>query len=90
MQRQIDETVKNNRLKVLQNILDDQQISFNSSFIGNEVDVLFDRLGRKEGQVVGRTPWMQAVHVNGEKNLLGSIRSVKIISAGPKSLAGKI
>lgn len=90
MQGQIDETVKNNRLKVLQKILNDQQISFNSSFIGIEVDVLFDRLGKKEDQVVGRTPWMQAVHVNGEKNLLGSIRSVKIISAGPKSLAGKI
>jgi len=90
MDGQVEVSVKNNRLKVLQKVLDDQQMNFNNDFVGLDVDVLFDRIGKKKNQIIGRTPWMQAVHVDGSEELLGLIRSVKIIAAGPKSLAGKI
>lgn len=85
---QIPEQVKSERLQVLQDRLKRQQIAFNESCAGRVLPVLFDRPGRKSGQIVGRSPYLQAVHVPGTLELVGEIAEVEIKSAGPNSLEG--
>jgi tRNA-2-methylthio-N6-dimethylallyladenosine synthase len=53
-------------------------------------EVLFERTGRHEGQIVGRSPWLSPVQVDGDAGLLGSIRAVTITGAGPNSLFGTL
>jgi tRNA-2-methylthio-N6-dimethylallyladenosine synthase len=52
--------------------------------------VLFERKGRKQGQVAGRSPFLQAVHGEGSEALIGKIVEVDIVSVGPNSLTGVI
>jgi tRNA-2-methylthio-N6-dimethylallyladenosine synthase len=52
--------------------------------------VLFDRPGRKPGQVLGRSPWLQPVHVEHAAHLIGQIREVHIESASSNSLKGTL
>jgi tRNA-2-methylthio-N6-dimethylallyladenosine synthase len=87
---QVAEPVREERLQMLQSLLDAQQRTFNASSIGRDVDVLFEKPGRRPGQVVGRTPHMQAVHVDAPKSLLGKIARATIRSAGANSLAGAL
>ncbi|MEM1306629.1 MAG: tRNA (N6-isopentenyl adenosine(37)-C2)-methylthiotransferase MiaB, partial [Pseudomonadota bacterium] len=87
---QIDESVKSERLARLQALLDSQQVSFNSSCVGKTLPVLFDRQGRNDGQLVGRSPYLQSVHADADHGLLGSICSVQIQNAGPNSLSGTL
>ncbi len=86
---QIDDDIKVERLKRLQNLLNAQQIAFNKSLVGSIMPVLFDRPGRKEGQLVGRSPYMQSVHVNGDQALLGRIVDVRIKVGFANSLSGE-
>jgi tRNA-2-methylthio-N6-dimethylallyladenosine synthase len=85
---QVNDAVKTDRLAALQQLLDAQQAAFNHDTVGRCVPVLFERSGRKPGQMVGRTPWLQAVHVEGDADLLGTIAEVTLVSAGPRSMAG--
>ena len=91
---QVPETVKSERLAHLQDVLNRQQLAFNAEMSGSQIDVLFDREGRKPGQIVGRSPWLQATHVNVEnakvKSLLGEIRRVRISRGAPKGLIGSL
>ncbi|MEO0729386.1 MAG: tRNA (N6-isopentenyl adenosine(37)-C2)-methylthiotransferase MiaB [Pseudomonadota bacterium] len=87
---QIAEDVKSERLTRLQALLDSQQVSFNSGCVGKTMPVLFDRRGRNDGQLVGRSPYLQSVHADAETDLLGSICSVEIQNAGPNSLSGRL
>jgi tRNA-2-methylthio-N6-dimethylallyladenosine synthase len=85
---------KSDRLARLQSLLKDQQQAFNDSFAGLTVPVLLDRRGRGDAQLAGRTPWMQAVHVDFEASsqadaAYGRTVSVRILSAHPNSLAAK-
>ena len=66
----------------------EQQQAFNSSVVGRSVDVLFEKPGRHAGQVVGRSPYLQAVHIEAPQSLIGRIAPVRIVSAGRNSLAG--
>jgi tRNA-2-methylthio-N6-dimethylallyladenosine synthase len=52
--------------------------------------VLFDKLGRKAGQLIGRSPYLQAVHAEALPDLVGRILPVEIANAGPNSLSGVI
>jgi tRNA-2-methylthio-N6-dimethylallyladenosine synthase len=52
--------------------------------------VLFERIGRRAGQLIGRSPYLQAVHADAEPELLGHIMPVEIAAAGPNSLSGVI
>jgi tRNA-2-methylthio-N6-dimethylallyladenosine synthase len=88
--RQIPEDVKSARLAALQALLNEQQEAFNTSCTGREMDVLFDKPGRNPGQAVGRSPYLQAVHVDDAADLIGQIRRVRIAEAKPNSLRGKI
>ncbi len=87
---QLEEAVKTKRLHRLQALLNEQQHSFNQSCMGREFPVLFDRKGREEGFLVGRSPYLQSVHAKCDENDLGEIKIVKINQAGPNSLKGVI
>ncbi|AUG54734.1 tRNA (N6-isopentenyl adenosine(37)-C2)-methylthiotransferase MiaB [Thalassospira marina] len=91
MELQVPEEVKADRLARLQALLAEQQLAFNESCVGKEMDVLLDRTGKFEGQIVGRSPYMQPVHVNGLTEAdLGRIVRLKITAAKPFSLAGEL
>lgn len=87
---QVPEDVKSDRLRVLQELMRRQQAEFNASCVGRSLPVLFEKEGRKPGQLVGRSPYMQAVHVDGGAALTGEIREAQITAAGPNSLSGVI
>jgi tRNA-2-methylthio-N6-dimethylallyladenosine synthase len=86
---QIPENVKSARLAALQALLNEQQDAFNTSCTGREMDVLFEKPGRNPGQAVGRSPYLQAVHVDDAADLIGQIRRVRIAEAKPNSLRGE-
>ena len=90
MPGQVDEAVKAERLARLQALLEAQQVAFNASTVGRTVPVLFDKPGRKPGQVLGRSPYLQAVHVEGPQHLIGRIVPVRIGDAARNSLAGQL
>jgi tRNA-2-methylthio-N6-dimethylallyladenosine synthase len=87
---QIDEDVKAGRLARLQELLRAQQTTFNASMIGRELSVLWEAAGRKPGQIVGRSPYLQGVHAEGGASLLGRITPVEIAGASQNSLLGVI
>jgi tRNA-2-methylthio-N6-dimethylallyladenosine synthase len=90
MPEQVADEVKIDRLHRLQAALNRQQTSFNSSCVGRTLPVLFDRRGRRPGQLIGRSPYLQAVHAEADSSVFGCVLPVEIRSAGPNSLAGAI
>ena len=87
---QIAEEVKAERLAVLQDLLNEQQVAFNRSCVGRHMDVLFDRSGRRPGQLVGRSPFLQAVHVDAPEHRFGALARVEVTQAGPNSLSATL
>ncbi len=87
MELQVPEDVKDARLAALQDLLNTQQLAFNESCVGRTMPVLLDRVGRHEGQLVGRSPYMQAVHVAAPAEWLGRIVDLRIVGAGGNSLS---
>ncbi len=90
MPGQVPEPVKSERLARLQALLNRQQRDFNAAQLGKTIPVLFDRVGRKPGQLVGRSPWMQAVHADLPASALGCINWVKVVRIGDNSLAAEV
>jgi tRNA-2-methylthio-N6-dimethylallyladenosine synthase len=88
MARQVPEDVKEERLARLQALLMEQMTAFNETSRGTTFDVLFERLGRHEGQLVGRSPYNQAVHVTAPGYVVGDMASVFIESCKTHSLGG--
>ena len=64
MKQQISEEIKDERLSILQQLLNKQQIDFNCSFKGIRIEVLFEKPGKKDGQLVGKSPYLQSIYVN--------------------------
>ncbi len=89
MEDQIPGSEKDDRLRRLQELLNAQQIAFNRAAAGCVMPVLLDREGRRPGQLVGRSPYMQAVHVDADGSLFGSIVDVRIVEGLPNSLRGE-
>ena len=88
---QIDEDIKSKRLKILQELLNKQQMEFNQSFEGTEMPILVDKRGKKEGQIMGKSPWLQSVILEYfNEKYFGQIVNVKIIKARPNSLIAQI
>ena len=83
---QVDEQVKSDRLSALQQLLDAQQMAFNKSAEGQEMDILIERAGGREGQMTGRSPFMQSVYLNGDAADIGKIRRMKIVEGRQNSL----
>jgi tRNA-2-methylthio-N6-dimethylallyladenosine synthase len=88
MPGQVDEAVKAERLDRLNALLDQQQKAFNALQVGKVLPVLFEKKGRNPGQIVGRSPYLQAVHAVGPDSLLGQIVPVRIESSAKMSLGG--
>ena len=86
---QVAENIKEERLSELQSILNEQQFNFNSRFIGKSFDVLLERVGKKDNQLVGKSPYMQAIHVITKNYKIGDIVNINILSADKNSLEGK-
>ena len=87
---QISEIMKKERLAELQALLDEQRVAFNAACVGRTLDVLFEKAGRHPGQIVGRTPYLQSVQVNGPETLIGTVRPVHIVRPGSNSLFGAL
>jgi len=87
---QIPESVKEERLALLQHVLFEQQTQFNLSKVGQRLPVLFDKKGRHAGQVIGRSPFLQPVHVIATERVIGHILDVDITGATQNSLTGAI
>ncbi len=86
---QVDEAEKEARLARLQALLESQRAAFNAALVGRALPVLFEGPGRHKGQVVGRSPYLQAVHCQGPLNLVGRIEPVIVRSAEANSLAAE-
>jgi tRNA-2-methylthio-N6-dimethylallyladenosine synthase len=90
MPGQVDEAVMEERLARLQALLSEQQRAFNAEQVGKVLPVLFDKPGRHPGQILGRSPCLQAVHADGPETLLGKIVPVRIKSSAMNSLTGEL
>jgi tRNA-2-methylthio-N6-dimethylallyladenosine synthase len=87
---QVAEAVKDARLQELQALLRAQQAAFNADCVGRVMPVLLTGPGRHPGQVVGRSPWLQPVHLTGPADLVGRIAPVKVTAANPNSLSATL
>jgi tRNA-2-methylthio-N6-dimethylallyladenosine synthase len=90
MENQVSEDIKDERLQILQELLNQQQANFNSAFVGKNVEVLLTKKGRHPGQLVGRSQYSHAVTVDNIDNLhVGDIVEVYIKNAVSHSLIGE-
>jgi tRNA-2-methylthio-N6-dimethylallyladenosine synthase len=85
---QVPAHVMDERLQRLQALLGDQQLAFNRGAVGRRTSVLLERRGKKPGQMIGKSPWLQSVHFETSAGI-GDIVEVELLSAGPNSLGGK-
>ncbi|MGE0409895.1 MAG: tRNA (N6-isopentenyl adenosine(37)-C2)-methylthiotransferase MiaB [Amphiplicatus sp.] len=90
MPKQTPETEKTARLARLQGLLDRQSRAFNGAQIGRVLPVLFEKKGRRPGQLVGRSPYLQSVHATAPDSMLGSLADVRIVGATQNALAGAL
>ena len=87
---QLDEDVKTERLYRLQDLITRQQRAAQDAMVGRTVSVLFEKPGRLDGQMVGKSEYLHAVHVADSSARAGEIARVEIIESGANSLAGRI
>lgn len=88
MPKQVAESEKDERLARLQKVLEAQRTEFNKAQIGKILPVLLEKTGRHEGQLIGRSPYLQSVHLAAPESMLGSIAPVRIEDVTPNALAG--
>jgi len=89
-ENQVDEAVKSDRLSSLQQLLDSQQMAFNKGCEGTKMDILVERVGGRDGQMTGRSPFMQSVYFEGDESQLGQILPMEISEARQNSLTARI
>jgi tRNA-2-methylthio-N6-dimethylallyladenosine synthase len=90
MADQVDEAIKTERLARLNQQIATQMRDFGRSVVGKTLDVLIEKKGRMPGQIGGRSPYLQAVHMDGPESLIGTVQPVVIVAAGNNSIEGKI
>ena len=104
IEEQVPEDVKAERLTRLQALINEHQVEFNENSVGKVMEVLLEREGKLKGQLIGRSPYLQAVHVDVTKadngmdaradkaysEYMGKLVRVKIIEAGANSLKGEL
>ncbi|MFN3859030.1 MAG: tRNA (N6-isopentenyl adenosine(37)-C2)-methylthiotransferase MiaB [Caulobacter sp.] len=90
MPGQVDEAVKDERLARLQALLNEQQQAFNAAQVGRVLPVLIERPGRHPGQMAGRSPYLQAVHLDAPADTVGRILPVRVTASGRNSLSGEL
>jgi tRNA-2-methylthio-N6-dimethylallyladenosine synthase len=87
---QVPEPIKDERLYRLQALIDRDQARFNAQCVGTTLDVLFEKPGKRAGQIVGRSPYLQPVHVMGPATLIGEVHPVTITQIERYSLFGNL
>lgn len=87
---QVAEDISSDRLSRLQALITQQQKAIQDSMVGREVQVLFEKPGRLEGQMVGKSEYLHAVHVANAGTQRGDLARVRIVESGPNSLAGEL
>jgi tRNA-2-methylthio-N6-dimethylallyladenosine synthase len=90
LDKQIPEAVQDERLYKLQKLLREQQDAFNAATVGAVVPVLYERAGRNAGQLIGKTPWLQAVHAQLPADAAGKVLPTRILASGSNSLSGVV
>ena len=90
MDDQVPPEEKSDRLQRLQAAITRHQRGFNSGFAGRTIDVLLEKPGKLPGQIVGRSPYLQAVHVMAPASLIGSVKRVTVTEVGSNSLFGAL
>jgi tRNA-2-methylthio-N6-dimethylallyladenosine synthase len=86
----VPEAEKDQRLQALQALLREQQTGFNAACAGTTMNVLFTGPGRHPGQIVGRSHYLQPVHITDSASLIGEERAVLIRDVLPNSLSGTL
>ena len=89
MDGQVPEPLKDERLQRLQSLLAEQSRAFNASKVGQTTRILIDRVGRRPGQMIGKSPWLQSVFVDTDAKI-GDMVDVRLTAALPNSLAGEL
>jgi tRNA-2-methylthio-N6-dimethylallyladenosine synthase len=89
MEDQIPREIMEERLQRLHERINTGQLAFNRSTVGRETQILIERKGRHDGQMIGRSPWLQSVHVATDVRP-GDILGVTLIAAGPNSMTGAV
>ncbi len=89
MDNQVTREVMNQRLERLHDRVNAHQLAFNRSKVGLSTKVLIERKGRQEGQMIGRSPWLQSVHMETDAKP-GEIVEVALVGAGPNSMSGAV
>jgi len=89
MEDQIPREIMDDRLQRLQARIDEHQFAFNRSRTGVDTQVLIERKGRHEGQMIGRSPWLQSVHVDTDAKP-GDMLDVTLIAGGERSMTGAV
>jgi tRNA-2-methylthio-N6-dimethylallyladenosine synthase len=87
MDGQVPGEMMDERLQRLQACIAEHQLAFNRSTVGRETQVLVERSGKRPGQVIGRSPWLQSVHVEADAGP-GTMLDVMLTAAGPNSMTG--
>jgi tRNA-2-methylthio-N6-dimethylallyladenosine synthase len=89
MEDQVPREVMDGRLQRLQARINAHQLAFNRSKVGVDTQILIERDGKFPGQKIGRSPWLQSVHVDSDARL-GEIIDVAFVAAGPNSMTGAV
>jgi tRNA-2-methylthio-N6-dimethylallyladenosine synthase len=89
MSGQVSREVMEERLQRLQAALGRHQLAFNQASVGTRCAVLVERTGRKPGQWLGKSPWLQSVYFEGQA-AIGDLVEIELAAAGPNSLAGEL
>ena len=89
MEDQIAREVMDERLQRLQARIAEHQLAFNRSTVGRDTQVLIERAGKRSGQMIGRSPWLQSVHVE-TGAAPGTMLDVTLTAAGPNSMTGAV
>jgi tRNA-2-methylthio-N6-dimethylallyladenosine synthase len=87
---QVPTSVKEARHARLFDLLESQRQAFNRATVGRRFGVIFDKLGRHPGQLIGRSPYMQAVHAEAAPDRIGRMSEVEIVDVRPNSLRGRL
>jgi tRNA-2-methylthio-N6-dimethylallyladenosine synthase len=87
---QIPDDVKSERLQRLQSLLEGQRQDFNAACVGRRMPILLEKPGRRPGQLSGRSPYLQAVHIEGAGHQVGEMVEATISAVGGTSLSAHI
>ena len=89
MEDQIPRDIMDDRLQRLQARITEHSLAFNRSKVGVDTQVLIERSGKFPGQMIGKSPWLQSVHVDTHARP-GDIVDVALVAAGPNSMSGAV